>query len=90
MYDARWLSWVGCDDKHTNTQTNKKHRDFTAHCYNVGVLDDKHTNTKHEGVFRTLLQSTMWKLVDWGKDHTAIINGKCENVDDNCVSELFS
>ena len=53
-------------------------------------MDNKHTNTKHGGVFRTLLQSTMWKLVDWDIDHTAIINGKCENVDDNCVPELFS
>ena len=66
-----------------NSSRNKKHRDFTAHCYNVGVLDDKHTNTKHEGVFRSLLQLTMRRLVDWDIDHTAIINGKCENVDDN-------
>ena len=86
MYDARWLRWVGCDDNHTKTQTNKNTQilPLTECCKAIGL------DNKHKGVFRTLLQLTMRRLVDWDIDHTAIINGKCENVDDNCVSELFS
>ena len=66
------------------TITQKHKQPLTKCCKAIGL------DNKHKGVFRTLLQLTMRRLVDWDIDHTAIINGKCEKVDDNCVSELFS